>query len=52
MFNQQSGLVKIWVNLVKNGVYSLAQVPVISNLKDVVTLVVGELAPKDGEPVG
>lgn len=40
MFNKNSALVKIWVSLVLAGTYTLEQVPVMSNLKDVVTEVV------------
>lgn len=40
MFNKNSALVKIWVSLVLVGTYTLEQVPVMSNLKDVVTEVV------------
>jgi len=36
MFNTESGLVKIWVRLVKDGLYTYQQVPVLSNLKDIV----------------
>ncbi|MGE7910835.1 hypothetical protein [Lysinibacillus xylanilyticus] len=37
MFNVLSGLVIIWVGLVKKGTYQLEQVPNISNLKEVVS---------------
>ena len=36
MFNNDSGLVKTWVNLVKSGAYTLEQVPPLSNLKVIV----------------
>lgn len=36
MFNENSGLVRIWVNLVQAGTYTDAQVPPISNLQGVV----------------
>lgn len=36
MFNEKSGLVRIWVNLVRAGTYTDAQVPAISNLQEVV----------------
>ncbi len=44
MFNQNSGLVKVWVSLVLAGTYTLEQVPNLSNLRAVVTEVVGEVA--------
>jgi hypothetical protein len=39
MFNANSGLVKTWVALVKQGVYTLENVPNLSNLREVVTSV-------------
>jgi len=36
VFNVLSGLVIVWVGLVKKGTYQLEQVPNISNLKEVV----------------
>ena len=35
MFNENSGLVQIWLRLIKNGTYTYAQVPNISNLREV-----------------
>lgn len=35
-FNEESGLVKLWVILVQNGTYTRGQVPDIYNLRDVV----------------
>ncbi|MEK4167320.1 hypothetical protein NST18_12780 [Anoxybacillus sp. FSL W8-0104] len=43
MFNENSGLVKVWVSLVLNGTYTLDQVPKLSNLKEVVTQVVNSV---------
>lgn len=43
MFNENSGLVKVWVSLVLAGTYTLDQVPNLSNLKEVVTQVVNSL---------
>lgn len=43
MFNENSGLVKVWVSLVLTGTYTLEQVPVLSNLKEVVTQVINSL---------
>ncbi|MFJ7890102.1 hypothetical protein ACIQYL_18750 [Lysinibacillus xylanilyticus] len=37
MFNVLSGLVIVWVGLVKKGTYQLEQVPNISNLKEMVS---------------
>lgn len=39
MFNKDSGLVKVWVNLIKQGTYTLEQVPNLSNLREVVASV-------------
>lgn len=39
-FNKESGLVAIWVGLIKNGTYTLDQVPRLRNLKEVVTEVI------------
>lgn len=36
MFNQNSGLVKIWVRNVDNGTVTREQVPKLSNLQEVV----------------
>ena len=36
MFNKDSGLVKAWVNLIKQGAYTIEQVPNLSNLRGVV----------------
>lgn len=44
MFNKNSGLVKVWVSLVLQGVYKVEQVPELSNLKVVVTEVVNGTA--------
>lgn len=41
MFNENSGLVQIWVNLIKNGNKTLMDVPSISNLREIVAQVVG-----------
>ncbi|MCT4597448.1 MAG: CD1375 family protein [Vallitalea sp.] len=40
MFNEDSGIVKVWVRLVKEGKYKLEQVPMLSNLKEIVTSIV------------
>lgn len=36
MFNENSGLVRMWVNAVNEGKYSREQVPKLSNLQEVV----------------
>ncbi len=36
MFTKESGLVKVWVDLIKTSTYTEAKVPALSNLKDVV----------------
>lgn len=40
-FNEKSGLVKVWVTLIKKGIYSIDHVPELSNLKTVVRKVLG-----------
>ena len=40
MFNENSGLVQVWVRLIQNGTYSLNHVPNLSNLKDVVNSII------------
>lgn len=39
MFNKNSGLVQVWVNLIKQGTYTIEQVPNLSNLREVVASV-------------
>ena len=36
MFNENSGLVKIWLRLIQNGERTIDEVPNISNLREVV----------------
>ncbi|SLJ92656.1 MULTISPECIES: hypothetical protein [unclassified Paenibacillus] len=43
-FTKDSGLVKVWVSLVMTGSYELKEVPVLFNLKTVVTEVVNGTA--------
>jgi hypothetical protein len=43
MFNENSGLVKVWVSLVLAGTYTLDQVPQLSNLREVVTSVINSM---------
>ena len=38
MFNENSGLVKIWLRLIQSGQHSFDEVPNISNLREVVYL--------------
>jgi len=41
MFNSESGLVKIWINLIKNknNKYSKEDIPKLDNLREVVLLI-------------
>lgn len=39
MFNENSGLVKTWVNLIRQGAYKFEQIPNLSNLREVVATV-------------
>lgn len=41
-FTKDSGLVKVWVRLVQNGIYTREQVPVLYNLREVVYEVLDE----------
>ncbi len=43
MFNKNSGLVRVWVSLILAGIYTLEQVPKLSNLKEVVTEVINDM---------
>ena len=36
MFNENSGLVKVWVSLIEAGVYTMGDVPALDNLQIVV----------------
>lgn len=36
MFNENSGLVQVWVRLIKQGLYTINNVPNLSNLREVV----------------
>jgi hypothetical protein len=36
MFTEESGLVKTWVNLIEQKIYTIDDVPMLSNLKEVV----------------
>ena len=42
MFNENSGLVQVWLRLIKNNTYTIAQVPNISNLRAVILEILGE----------
>lgn len=46
MFNKNSGLVKVWVELIEGGQYTINDVPNLSNLRAVVAEVLEE---KGGE---
>ena len=39
MFTENSGLVKAWVNLIRQGAYTIEQVPSLSNLREIVAVV-------------
>ena len=39
MINKDSRVVKAWVNLIKQGAYTIEQVPNLSNLREVVASV-------------
>lgn len=39
MFNKDSGLVQVWVTLIRQGTYTVEQVPNLSNLREVVAAV-------------
>lgn len=36
MFNSNSGLVKVWVNLIKSNQRTIEEIPTLQNLKEVV----------------
>lgn len=42
VFNKDSGLVIVWVNMVRSGAFSREQVPKMFNLQDVVNEVLDE----------
>lgn len=42
-FNKESGLVAVWVDLIKKGIYTVDQVPKLRNLKEVVTEVLNPI---------
>ena len=42
MFNENSGLVKVWVRLIKSGVYTIENIPNLSNLKEIVIQILNE----------
>lgn len=46
-FNKESGIVKVWVNLVRNGTYTRDQVPKMYNLREIVSDVLDEQAAED-----
>ncbi len=46
-FSKESGIVKVWVNLVKNGTYTRDQVPKMFNLQEIVADVLDEQAAED-----
>ena len=42
MFNENSGLVLVWVRLINLGTYTIDQVPNLSNLKEMVQTVLNK----------
>lgn len=40
MFNENSGLAKIWIRLIQSGTYTLENIPNLSNLRDIVNLII------------
>ena len=42
MFNENSGLVLVWVRLINLGTYTIEQVPNLSNLKEMVQTVLNK----------
>lgn len=40
MFNENSGLVKTWVDLIRRGQYTIYDVPNLSNLRAVVSSII------------
>lgn len=42
MFDKDSGIVNIWVNLIKNNKYAQDDIPDLENLKDVVIDILNE----------
>ena len=42
MFNENSGLVQIWVRLIQSGTQSLDNVPNLSNLQDIVFSIISK----------
>lgn len=42
MFNKDSGLVQVWVNLITNNIYTRDKIPNISNLREIVLTILDE----------
>lgn len=42
MFDKNSGLVQVWVNLIKTNAYTTNDIPNISNLREIVLKVINE----------
>lgn len=42
MFNRNSGLVQVWVRLIKGGTYTIENVPNLSNLRTIVIEIIEE----------
>lgn len=42
MFNENSGLVQVWVRLIKQGLYTINNVPNLSNLREIIIEILNE----------
>ena len=42
MFNESSGIVQVWVNLIRQEIYTVSQIPNLSNLREMIMFVLGE----------
>lgn len=42
MFNKDSALVQVWVRLIKNQTYTINDIPNLSNLKEIVTMLLSQ----------
>lgn len=48
MFDENSGVVRTWVSVIRAGLYDLDDVPPLSNLKEVVLRIISDTA-KNGQ---
>ena len=42
MFNKDSALVQVWIRLIKNQTYTVNDIPNLSNLKEIVTIILSQ----------